>query len=347
MGTFIFPLKFILTIVIGVINQLSYLGGLTLYDIEILYFSIKIYIELVYFSIKMVGKSRWPALGLAFWCLLPDRRCWRTLFFLWRAMGGESMGIPGEEAFFGGMSWLNLTLLAIISIRFWKFHCGCEECGCGRYHTRSMPEFLGTASFIFRCNSYEIPGFRAFPSPSCLSGPVSHDRHHDHDSSASDPSHFHCSLKWVCLETRCEHDEHSSNFESGRRERELPWSTRRELCRSLPIPLVAKTSWGKPWLQVQVAQNLIKDLDPNYARLYHGITAPVRSWGKALNRKHCAGKASQRWSSCPPLIEASGWCLSHESPVFLLVMFESFKAQFHGTLTAESGTRLEPKNIID
>ena len=66
MGTFIFPLKFILTIVIGVINQLSYLGGLTLYDIEILYFSIKIYIELVYFSIKMVGKSRWPALGLAF-----------------------------------------------------------------------------------------------------------------------------------------------------------------------------------------------------------------------------------------------------------------------------------------
>ena len=72
----------------------------------------------------MVGKSRWPALGLAFWCLLPDRRCWRTLFFLWRAMGGESMGIPGEEAFFWGMSWLNLTLLAIISIRFWKFHCG-------------------------------------------------------------------------------------------------------------------------------------------------------------------------------------------------------------------------------
>ena len=127
MGTFIFPLKFILTIVIGVINQLSYLGGLTLYDIEILYFSIKIYIELVYFSIKMVGKSRWPALGLAFWCLLPDRRCWRTLFFLWRAMGGESMGIPGEEAFFGGMSWLNLTLLAIISIRFWKFHCGWQD----------------------------------------------------------------------------------------------------------------------------------------------------------------------------------------------------------------------------
>jgi hypothetical protein len=241
--------------------------------------------------------------------------------------------------------------------RYWRLYLSDSENFTvgGRYHTKSMPEFLGTASPIFRCNSYEIPGFRAFSSPSCLSGPVSHDRHHDHDSSPSDPSHFHCSLKWVCLETRCEHDEHSSNFESGRRERELPWSTRRELCRSLPIPLIAKTSWGKPWLQVQVAQNLIKDLDPNYARLYHGITAPVRSWGKALNRKHCAGKASQRWSSCPPLIEASGWCLSHEnwrklgaaSPVFLLVMFESFKAQFHGTLTAESGTRLEPKNIID
>ena len=287
-------------------------------------FPLKSILNSYIFPLKWWVNPGGQRLGSPFWCLLPDRRCWRTLFFLWRAMGGESMGIPGEEAFFGGMSWLNLTLLAIISIRFWKFHCGWQD--VAGIIPEACQNFLGLHPSFSVATLMRIPGFRAFPSPSCLSGPVSHDRHHDHDSSASDPSHFHCSLKWVCLETRCEHDEHSSNFESGRRERELPWSTRRELCRSLPIPLVAKTSWGKPWLQVQVAQNLIKDLDPNYARLYHGITAPVRSWGKALNRKHCAGKASQRWSSCPPLIEASGWCLSHESPVFLLVMFESFQS---------------------
>ena len=72
----------------------------------------------------MVGKSRWPALGLAFWCLLPDRRCWRTLFFFMKGYGWWKHGNPWWRSFFLGdvLTQLDVTgdyIYQILKISLW------------------------------------------------------------------------------------------------------------------------------------------------------------------------------------------------------------------------------------